>query len=119
MRHSDASLAERIAGFVAGHDSVPYDGIVVCHDPSRKCVLVLSYTDAPEGVRATQSEALSKMNRSRDVLEVLKFRFPAFAAAIVDATLRFEFCRDYGNGAYAIARLEADKVTWVTSDDAE
>ena len=79
MRHSEAALAERVAGFVTGRDSVPYDGIVVCHDPWRKCVLVLSYTDAPEGVRATQSEALSKVNRSRDVLEVLKTRFPAFA----------------------------------------
>jgi hypothetical protein len=107
------ALAERVAGFVDGRDSIPYEGVVVCHDPGRKCVLVLSYTDAPEGVRPTEVEARSKIKHSRDVLAVLKSKFPSFAVALRDATLRFEFCRDYGKGAYAIARLEGDKLEWV------
>jgi len=111
-RNSEDALAERVAGFVAGSGSVPYDGIVVCHDLSRKCVLVLSYTDAPEGVRPTEAEARSKIRHSGDALEALKAKYPSFASAIKNATLCFEFCRDYGNGAYAIARLEGDKLNW-------
>jgi hypothetical protein len=113
MRYSDEALAERVAGFVNDLGSIPYDGVVVCHDPSRKCVLVLSYTDTPEGVRPTEAEVLSKISHSRDVLDALKSKYPSFAAAIRDATLRFEFCRDYGNGAYAIARLDGDKLDWI------
>jgi len=112
-QHSDEALAERVAGFVRGQDSIPYDRVVVCHDPSRKCVLVLSYTDAPEGVRPTETEALSKVGHSREVIETLKARYPSFASAVRDATLRFEFCRDYGNGAYALARIEGERLRWV------
>jgi hypothetical protein len=48
MRSSDDATAKRVAGFIDGLDSIPYDGIVVCPDPRRKVVLVLSYTDAPD-----------------------------------------------------------------------
>ena len=115
MRHSEDALAERVAGFVSGLDTIPYDRVVVCHDPSRKCVLVLSYTDTAEGVPPTEAEALSKVSHSREVVEVLKAKYPSFAAAVKDATLRFEFCRDYGNGAYAIARLDGDNLKWVNA----
>ena len=113
MQHSEDALAERVAGFVRGRDSIPYDRVVVCHDPSNQCVLVLSYTDAPEGVRPTETEALSKVSHSREVLEMLKTKYPSVASAVKDATLRFEFCRDYGKGAYTLARVEGDRLRWV------
>jgi hypothetical protein len=113
MCNSDDTTAKRVAGFIEGLDSIPYDGIVVCRDPRRKVVLVLSYTDAADDVRPTHTEALSKINRSREVLESLKSRYPALALALKDATLRFEFCRDYGNGAAALAWLDRAELKWV------
>ena len=115
MQHSDDTLAERVAGFVSGRGSIPYDRVVVCHDPSRKCVLVLSYTDAPEGVRPTEAEALSKFSHSREVLALLKAKYPSFAAAVSGATLQFEFCRDYCKGAYAIVRSAGTALRWVNA----
>ena len=114
MQDSDDALADRVAGFVRGYDSIPYDRVVVCHHPGRRCVLVLSYTDAPEGVTPTETEALSKVDHSREVVEVLKRRFPSFASAVKDTTLQFEFCRDYGNGAYALAQVEGGRLRWIT-----
>lgn len=102
-----------MAGLIDGRDSIPYDGIVVCPDRRREIVLVLSYTDAPDDVRPTDVEALSKLNRSREVLESLKTKYPALAVALKDANLRFEFCRDYGKGAAALAWLEGAELKWV------
>jgi hypothetical protein len=113
VQHSEDALAERVAGFVRGHDSIPYDRVVVCHDASHKCVLVLSYTDTPEGSRPTESEALSKVSHSREVVEALKARYPSFALVVKDAALRFEFCRDYGKGAIKLAHLEGERLRWV------
>jgi|SRR5580658_7165708 hypothetical protein len=113
MENDDEELARRVAGFVGGLDSVPYDGIVVCHDPRRRCVLVLSYTDAPEAIRPTEAEALSKLRRSRAVLETLRSKYPRFAATVNDETIRFEFCRDYGKGAYALAWMDGDELKWI------
>jgi hypothetical protein len=113
MRSSDDATAKRVAGFIDGLDSIPYDGIVVCPDPRRKVVLVLSYTDAPDDIRPTHVEALSKINRSREVLESLKSNYPALAVALKDVTLRFEFCRDYGKGAAALAWLDGAELKWV------
>jgi hypothetical protein len=113
MRSSDDAIAGRVAGFIEGRDSIPYDGIVVCPDPRRKVVLVLSYTDMPEEIRPTKTEALSKINRSREVLEALKSSYPSFALAVKDATFRFEFCRDYGKGAYALAWMDGVELEWM------
>jgi hypothetical protein len=113
MPDYDDAIAKRVAGFADGHDSIPYDGIVVCPDPRRKVVLVLSYTDAAEGIQPTKAEAISKIDRSREVLEALKSNYPAFAVAVKDATLRFEFCRDYGKGAYALAWMDGAELKWV------
>lgn len=113
MHGSDDATAIRIAGFIDGMDSIPYNGIVVCPDPRRKVVLVLAYTDAPDDIRPTHMEALSKINRSREVLESLKSQYPKLAEALKDATLRFEFCRDYGKGAAALAWLDGAELKWV------
>jgi hypothetical protein len=113
MDNSDDVIATRVAGFTDGRDSIPYDGIVVCPDPRREVVLVLSYTDAPDDVRPTNLEALSKITRPREVLESLKTKYPALAVALKDANLRFEFCRDYGKGAAALAWLDGAELKWV------
>jgi hypothetical protein len=112
-RNSDEALNERVAGFVSGYGSVPYDGVVVCRHPGHKYVLVLSYTESPEGVTPSESEAISKINHSRDVLDILKSKFPEFAPSVHRAAIRFEFCREYGTGAYAIARMDGDEFEWV------
>jgi hypothetical protein len=113
MSTSDDAIAKRLAGFIDARDSIPYDGIVVCPDPRRGVVLVLSYTDMPEKIRPTQAEAIYKINRSREVFEALKSNYPSFALAVKDATLRFEFCRDYGKGAYALALMDGAELKWV------
>jgi hypothetical protein len=113
MRSPDDTTAKRVVGFIDGLDSIPYDGVVVCPDPRRKVVLVLSYTDASDDIRPTHAEALSKINRSREVLESLKSHYPALAEALKDATLRFEFCRHYGKGAAALAWLDGTELKWV------
>lgn len=74
---------------------------------------MLSYTDMPEKIRPTQAEAIYKINRSREVFEALKSNYPSFALAVKDATLRFEFCRDYGKGAYALALMDGAELKWV------
>jgi hypothetical protein len=109
---SDDPTAKEWRDSSTGWISILYDGIVVCPDPRRKVVLVLSYADAPDDIRPTHVETLSKIDWTREDLESLKSNYPALAVALKDATVRFEFCRDYGKGAVALAWLDGAELKW-------
>lgn len=114
MHDSDDTLWRRVSGFLAGGDSIPYDGIVVSPNPARGRVEVLSYLDENQTDRPSDEEAWSKIDHSRRVVEVLKTKYPSLQSALGEATLRFSLCRDYGKGAYAVAEVKGDKLVWIS-----
>ncbi len=114
MHDSDGPLWRKVSGILAGSDSIPYDGIVVCQNPDRGRVEVLSYLDQNQPDWPSDDEAWSKINHSHRVLEMLKSKFPSLQSALAQANLRFSLCRDYGNGAYGVAEVKGDILVWST-----
>ncbi len=115
MNITDASPQRRRLGierFVAGEESLTYEGVVFWREPEAFLV-VASYSDFIHLENVTAEEAARKIERSKQVLERLKAESPEFGTAVSGLNHKFEFCFDYGTGAVKMAALEDGALKWL------
>ena len=115
MDITDASPQRRRLGierFVAGEESLAYEGVVFWREPEGFLV-VASYSVFIHLENVTPEEATREIERSKQILGQLRGESPEFETAVSGLSHKFEFCFDQSTGAVKVATLQNGALKWL------
>jgi hypothetical protein len=100
-----------IERFLAG-DTITFHGVSFWKD-GNECLVVTAYSDFHTLEQISPQEAERKIARSKAVLAELAELSPDFSRVAATLPKEYEFCCDYGTGAFMLARLDGERLVWV------